>query len=244
VVLGYDRARHVFLGLDDQSVTWHERAVLAADRPEDSFVWWLVARRTGAEPDRPELRRVIGEQAHTFRTRRMQRLSSAFPVQREEAHVPYACSPQAQAGLLLSSPPSPVDAGEWQASFVLRLEDIAAPSTVAVARIEVTSGSTPVEHAHREILACDLERTGKWTTVDVSFKLAQMTMGVQLSASALGSRQIGAQMTVDLHRPEDRAGPENDAAAGASVPEPRTLEIIRMLGRRSATKAKAAVTRG
>ena len=55
VVLGYDRARHAFLGLDDQSLPWQERALLAAERPEDSFVWWLSATRTDRPPDGDEV---------------------------------------------------------------------------------------------------------------------------------------------------------------------------------------------
>lgn len=55
LVLGYDRDRRVFLGLDDGSMGWHERAARGVDHPEDSFVWWLTARRANREPQRAAL---------------------------------------------------------------------------------------------------------------------------------------------------------------------------------------------
>lgn len=46
ILLGYERERHAL------PPSWEERAQLAEDRPEDSFVWWIVARRGDARARR------------------------------------------------------------------------------------------------------------------------------------------------------------------------------------------------
>jgi len=58
VWLCYDRERHAFLALDprsDSSMVSEDRARLAQERPEDSFIWWLEGRREDRPPRRSEL---------------------------------------------------------------------------------------------------------------------------------------------------------------------------------------------
>jgi SAM-dependent methyltransferase len=242
VILSYDRARHAFLDLEDQSVPWDKRMALAVDRPEDSFVWWLVARRTDADPDIGALRALIGAQAEAFRSRRLQQLRSDFPIQRDAGHVAHVSSQHKQDGLLVSSRPSPVDSGDWCVSFKLRSEG-SVPPTLTVARFEVTSDSGATRHAQREIVARDLAPDGAWTTVDLRFRLAEMTMGIEIQIVTQGHAQLGAQIHMDLHRPGDVAMSRCHDDMPKYAPEPRTLEIIGTLGRRAATKAKAAIVR-
>jgi hypothetical protein len=215
VLLGYDRLRHAFLGLEDESVSWNDRATLAADRPEDSFVWWLVARRTDVQPDIGTLRTLIGAQAEAFRRRRMQQLRSDFPVQRDAGRVPRVSSQHEQVGLLLSSCPSSVDSGRWRVSFTLRSEDTALPSAHPIARVEMISDSGATQHAHRDVVTRDLDATGAWTTIDLSFELPEMTMGIEFRVVTQGNAQPGAQMQIDLRRPDDVAVSQGRAGTSA-----------------------------
>lgn len=242
VVLGYDRARHTFLGLDDASVSWHERASLAAERSEDSFVWWLVAERADREPDAGRLRELAHEQAANFRARRIRQLASPLPIQRVTDGVAHVSASPEYAGLLLQGPNFPLDAGEWCASFALRSEGVSADADAPVACVGVASDSGTVQHAHHDVFARDLEASGAWTSIGVQFTLTEMIMGLDVQAFTLGRAPIGAQMVVDLRRREDVAlalGSGTGGRPSAGVPEPRTVEIIAMLGRRAAAKATA-----
>jgi SAM-dependent methyltransferase len=245
VLLSYDRARHAFLALEDKRMPWEERSRLAADRPEDGFVWWLVARRADVEPNKERLRELTHELADAFRARRMQQLSSPLPVQRATGRVPFVSSPPDYAGPLLHGPDFPLDAGNWRASFALRLADTYAETGLPVAWVEVASDSGTVEHTRREVLARDLDLGGAWTTISVDFSLAEMVMGIELAAFTHGHALVGAQMVVDLRRPADVATATANERASAGRPthiaEPRTVEIIAMLNRRAVTKAKAAM---
>ena len=244
VLLGYDRERHAYLGLEDESLPWEQRARLAADRPEDSFVWWVVGRRVDVGPDRERLRALAGERADAFRSRRMQQLSSPLPIQRETGRVPCVSAPPEYQGLLLQSLPCPLDAGDWCASLALRSDGPASPGT-PVAEIVVTSESGAVQRSPRELSAGDLAPAGAWKTVGLSFNLPEMTMGTQLGASSLGGAAISAQMIVDLRRPDDVVARVDGATPSASthIPEPRTLEILAMLRHRAVAKARAAIAR-
>jgi SAM-dependent methyltransferase len=244
VLLGYDRERHAFLELEDESLPWEERARLAANRPEDSFVWWLVARRTDVEPDGERLGALVGEKADAFRSRRMQQLFSPLPIRREICSIPCVSSPADYAGLLLQSPACPLDAGDWRASFALRLEGTPSP-TVPMAGVDVTSDSGAVQHACRDLVVRDFEPAGAWKTISLTFSLAEMTMGIELRAFTHGRAPVGAQMALDLRRPDEVAVPHEgvNGSTPIHIPEPRTLEILAMLGRRAAAKARAALTR-
>ena len=245
VLLGYDRTRHVFLALDDGPLSWEERAELAADRPEDSFVWWLVARRTDAEPDSQGLHALTSRQADTFRARRLGRFLSPLPAQRATGRVPFVRSPHDFAGTLIHSVPSPFAAGIWQASFALRLQNTAVDRNRPIAFLDVTSDFGATRHARREVLAGDLDPQCAWTAIDLAFDFADMTMGVELEVHTYGHAPLDAQLAVAIRQPSDASISLEPASQTQPIhtPEPRTLEIVEMLGRRAASKAKAALAR-
>jgi SAM-dependent methyltransferase len=236
VLLGYDRNRHAFLNLEDDGMSWDERARLATDRPEDSFVWWLIARRADHEPDKEELLRLVGKMVDDFRARRIRVLSSPLPVRRPSGGVPWVGAPHGHRGLLLEGPCFPLDAGEWRASCALRLEAATPATDLPLASIEATSESGAVVHAHRDVFAVDLDAGGAWTSVDLDFGLAEMVMGFDVRVLTCAPVPIGAQMTLGLCRPAEAA--RTHASGHAHTPEPRTVEIIRMLYRRAVTKAR------
>ena len=241
VVLGYDRVLHSFLGLDDERVPWQERARLAADRPEDSFVWWLVAKRADRKPDAATLRELTHRQAADFRARRLRQLTSPLPIHRVTDSVAHVSAPGDYAGPLLLGPNFPLDAGEWHASFALRSAGGPSDPKSPVARVAVASDSSAVPHAHRDVFAGDLDPGGAWTTIDLDFNLTEMIMGLDVQAFAHGQAPIGAQMVVDLRRREDVALTHRYVRerSPSHAPEPRTVEIIAMLSRRAVSKAKA-----
>jgi SAM-dependent methyltransferase len=236
VLLGYDRTRHTFLNLEDDVMSWDERTSLATDRPESSFVWWLVARRAEHEPDKAQLLRLAGEMVDDFRARRIRVLSSPLSVRRSPGGIPWVSAPQGHVGLLLEGPCFPVDAGEWRASCVLRLEAARPTTQLPVASIEATSDSGVVVHAQRDVFAVDLDAGGAWTSVSLDIGLAEMVMGFDVRVFTHDQVPIGAQMTLGLCRPNEAT--RTFGSRRVYTPEPRTLEIIRMLGRRAVLKAR------
>jgi SAM-dependent methyltransferase len=245
VLLGYDSTNHAFLELEDDRLPWDDRAALAADRPEDSFVWWLVARRGDTEPNRETLNTRAQQLAETFRVRRLRRITSPLAIQRETGRIPWVDSSRAPGGPLISSPSTPFAEGRWQASFALRLSDSAIDPGLPVAFIDATSDSGATEHARRDVLAGTLDPNGAWTVVDLPFDLPGMTMGVELRAHGRGQAGLGAQLAIAVRQLSDLpiAAQELPASAPAHTPEPRTVEIIELLGQRAVSKAKAALRR-
>jgi SAM-dependent methyltransferase len=236
VLLGYDRTRHTFLNLEDDVMSWDERRSLAIDRPEDSFVWWLVARRSDIEPNRERLHSLVGEMVDDFRARRIRALSSPLAIRRSPGRIPWVAASQGHAGLLFQGPCFPLDAGDWRASCALRLEAASPTTEQPLASIEVTSDSGAVVHGHREVFATDLDAGGAWTAIDLDFGLLEMVMGFDVRVLLHDHAPIGAQMTLGLCRPRDAMCTQGSPDAHA--PEPRTVEMIRMLSRRAAMKAR------
>ena len=171
----------------------------------------------------------------------MRQLTSPLPIHRVTGGIARVSAPPDYAGPLLQGPNFPLDAGEWHASFALRSEGAHGDTNSPVAWVGVASDSGSVQHARREVLADDLDATGAWMSIGLDFSLSEMTMGLDVQGFTYGQAAIGAQMVVGLHRLEDVAFTHGRAVRGtsANIPEPRTVEIAAMLGRRAVRKAKA-----
>jgi hypothetical protein len=118
----------------------------------------------------------------------------------------------------------------------LRLEGAWPTTEQPLASIEATSDSGAVVHGHREVFADDLNAGGAWTAIDLDFGLLEMVMGFDVRVLSHDDAPIGAQMMLGLSRPGDATC--THGSPDAHTPEPRTVEIIRMLSRRAAMKAR------
>ena len=156
LVLGYGRGRHVFLGLNDQSMAWEDRARLAVDRPEESMIWWLTARRADREPRRGELLGRAHDIGAAFRARRLQRCSTPLPVVWGQDRPPAVSTPAGYHGNVLHGPYVPLAAGRWRAMFRLRLEDVGAAAEHPVARLDAYCSADAVVLGARDVVAGEL----------------------------------------------------------------------------------------
>jgi SAM-dependent methyltransferase len=237
VVLGYDREGCVFLGLDDESVPWDQRAELAAERPEDSFVWWLTARRMDRSPRPQELTQRAHDLGRAFRNRRLQNLSTPLPTAWGQDQVPHVGTPPGYGDNVLHGPMIPLDAGRWRATFRLRLEDVAVPPDAEAARLDACCSPDATVLGGRSVLAGELDGGGRWTTAALDFALPAMVMGFEARVFASPGVRLGAQIEIELSRVDDApTGVLGDLRASANIPEPRTVELLGMLGRRTAAK--------
>ena len=231
LVLCYDSKRHRFLALDAESMSWDEREGLAAERPEDSFIWWLEARN-GNRPARPDLLR---QRAHLlteqFRARRLRDLTTSLEVHRTEGGQPFVAAPPGYAGPLVHGPYFPVDAGAWRATFVAAADTTAAPPDTPVLRLDATSDVGRVTHADRVVRLAELAGDD-WTSIDLPVELQAMTMGIELRAFSTGALPVRVQLGVDLRRQVDAPVLPTPQHVG----EPRTVELLDMLQRRTRTR--------
>lgn len=237
VLLGYDRERHVFLGVEDESVQWEDRAALAADRPEESFVWWLTARRSDREPRRAELVHRAHSLAYAFRARRLRQMLSPFQFAWGQDRVPHVSTQPGHTGALLHGPFFPLDEGRWRATFRLRLEHAGVTPEDEVARLDACSMPDALVHGARVVTARELDGGGRWTVCTLDFAVPEMLMGFELRVWATADVRLGAQIAVELARTDDAAtGVLGGLAAPPRIPEPYTVELLQMLGRRSLAK--------
>ena len=242
VLLGYDRDRHTFLALEDEGMSWEERATLAADRPEESFVWWVLARRVEGPRDEGALRELSGRKMAEFRARRLRTPSTPLPIRRARDLAAHVSAPSPFSGVMLRGPCFPLDRGDWEASLLLRRDDTGVVTDLPVASLSVVSQGGR-QHAQRDVCLGDLDRWGGWTAVPLDFTLEEMVMGVEVQLTAHGRAAISAQTTITLERPAEVTVPDRRAVERIGTPEPRTVEIMRMLARRAASKTRAVLRR-
>jgi SAM-dependent methyltransferase len=239
VLLGYDRVRHRFLDLHDEGMAWETRAAEAPDRPEDSFIWWLVARpRLERRPD--QVRALAHDLERAFRDRRLGRLASPLPIARAAQSAAWVSAPRGGDSALIHGPCFPVDAGAWRARFGLRLDADEVDPQLVLGRVDVTSEAGTVRHASRHFATLDL-RPRAWTLVDLDFELDAMLTGVELRAFTFGRAPLSARLSVALGRAEDFA--EQPPPLPLRTPEPRSVELLDVLQRRLRTRVMRRVRR-
>jgi len=233
ILLSYDEGNKAFIPIetfDLPHLSWEQRADLAKDRPEDSFIWWLeVTPRPGDHGDRE----LLLAQAHgcfeRFRARRLLRFNTVHPV-----HRPTTSPPEAHAdgeGMLAHGPYFPVDHGDWRATFSIKAPDsLAGHEDDVVAWIDVCSDYGTTGHGRRDVLGRDLI-AGVWTEVPLHFTLEQMIMGIELRAYCTGVVPLHARLTARLERPED-------VVHAPPVPEPRARELARDIADKVGQRAR------
>lgn len=243
VLLGYDDAKHVFLGVEElgEGMPWDERADRAADRPEDSFVWWLVARRAGGEPAADDLRELCHDVAGAYRSRRLRKLQTALPVERRTGAEPVV--ERSDGGALFHGPYFPVDAGSWRVTFELRAPDIAglAPD-MEVVWLEATTNSGKTKHARRVVRAHDLRPDGGWTEVELDVTLDEMLLGVEFPVTSYGTTRVQAKLNLRFEAAADASEPLPPPPPPPPPPEPRVREMAERIVSRSAEGARHRVS--
>lgn len=141
-----------------------ERILAARDRPAESFLWWVEARRNTTPPDLPAIRARIDEIFAAAWPERVQRLivPAALQVTRSE-DGDWIEVPAGHGGMVMFGPYMPLRAGSYRVGFTL-----AAP---ADARFDV------VAEDGRTVLATGA--TGGAATASLEFSLERLHFGVQ-----------------------------------------------------------------
>lgn len=178
-----------FVPTGDEPFSVVERSMLATDLPEQSFIWWIEARRNAAAPDEAWLRRrmqAIFDEAWPQRIRRsMNHIGRRIDIDGS----PWIDCAATEAGAALFGPYMPFRAGRYRVTF----------------HFDVPPGSHP--RVHLDVVARDAELvlasrkvklpTGR-STETFDFALDDLAFGGQFRCLATASGPFKVRAYVDL----------------------------------------------
>lgn len=204
VWLCYAREDHAVLPLEPKVEVpdwpWRRRVALSADRPEDSFVWWLQARRSTRQPDRArvlELTRSVYDEAFAAAVAREFVRHDVKPegagrnrVFRVETGAP---------GYVSYGPYVPLRPGRYAARFAVGRPSggpDAAASAVACEFDAVTEYGGKVL-AKRVVTVGELGR-GELVEFELQFRLAETGFGCEFRSATRGVVPLVFRLQTDL----------------------------------------------
>ncbi|MES2972781.1 MAG: methyltransferase domain-containing protein [Pseudomonadota bacterium] len=160
--------------------------------PDDSFSWWIEARKTDRAPDNAEVIRQITAVFSRAWPERVNRLLTLAGKRVAGGWIESAGVP----GVLMYGPYMPLPAGHYTAGFELRAREGLEAGATAVMRVDVVAGAG-TELACRTLDASDFNADGI-ATVALGFQLDDMTFGIQFRAIANGNAQLAVRSGVSL----------------------------------------------
>jgi SAM-dependent methyltransferase len=206
VLLAYDADRHRFLSLAEMAATSgrERRSEEAADRPEDSFVWWAEAVRKRRSPDVQLLTARVLELFSRFRRRRL--VDGTVPAADvyNVAHLGRIVrAARGTAGPLFFGPHIPIPRGDWEAVIELSSPDASERADDAVvASLDVVHGDPPSRVAGADVTAGALEDSSRWTRHSLEFSLREQVVGAQFRVMSSGAATMLARAGMEF-RPRE-----------------------------------------
>jgi len=215
VWLCYQREQHRVLPwnlMDIEGASHEWRSSEAADRPEDSIIWWAEARRGDRPPDIDRLRARAEAIADRFRATAM---TAVWPEMGTVGHrAPGELvveTPAGAAGVLVDGPRRPVPPGRWIARWRVglplppELRRRVAPGQT-LGRVEVCSGDDPVDVlAERALTPAEIGIDGVLREVAVPFVLGETTMCMRFRVQTSGALPLRARVGLDLEPADEYA---------------------------------------
>jgi SAM-dependent methyltransferase len=171
------------------------RAAMASFHPDDSFIWWLEARRADRKPDVAALRARHAEIFAQAWPERCNRLLSAVGERSREDGREIVSVPAGIPGCPLFGPYMPFSPGHYRATFTLRRRGKAASrGRLAVLDIADGQGNVLAQHPLR---AGDL-RQGEWTRASIECDVTELTWGGQFRVNCTGAAAIDVIVGVQV----------------------------------------------
>lgn len=178
----------------DPDFTYVERLLTAENDPDNSFLWWLEARKVSAprpEELKAEMSRIF---AAAWPERQRRFLSIVGTRVSTEGRDVIQC-PAGTSGVMVYGPYMPLESGSYTATFVLRLTGAADDGIVA--RCDILG------HNGREIIARDY--TGKEIDVEsgrmtLDFTLADLEFGIQARCISRGRADVECELPIAIIR--------------------------------------------
>lgn len=187
----FDAAGRRQVPANDLNMTTAERRrriEAARGAPEQSFVWWLEARRADRPPDTDRLLERSYEICERFRRVACRRIMAAIGTRAWSPQGdPVATTRAEESGAALYGPYVPMRPGAYRVTFALGRTDEAPADGGPVVAIEVAAGDPMTPLVQRWIEADELPRGADLAEFTLEFDLsASTTMGLQTRVIDLG----------------------------------------------------------
>jgi SAM-dependent methyltransferase len=166
-----------------------ERLILARDRPDDSFIWWVEGVRSDRLADAAATHAMMADLFRKHWPERIQRLVvPAGHGSRQSAEGEWIESAAGQGGVAIYGPYMPLRAGRHRVTWQVQ-PAAGAQSPVAVCEVVAGSGS--------QVLSRHEVRSGE-LRVSLEFELTETTFGVQFRCVSTGGAGFLALRKVEL----------------------------------------------
>jgi predicted SAM-dependent methyltransferase len=190
--LVYDRQERKMLDLLPSSFRDSEeierRRQLAFDRPEDSFIWWLKARKSKSKPDLKKGAKYVQELWNSCINDILTR--SLGLIGEKSSNLSSRRSAEAgESGYMTYGPYLPLKLGGYVLTIPLLVTDaISRLKCANVVVLDVCSDSGRLIHAQKVVTADELQPG--WNLVRLPFSLAETVFGVEFRVNKLGQAAV------------------------------------------------------
>lgn len=186
---------------DDWSIA--ERLLCGADDPENSFIWWIEARRSDRKPDPEALQAEMTRIFDIAWPERIQRFVSGCGQVEKRPDGEWIVCRAGQPGPALYGPYMPLHPGRYEVTFTISFEGNNGSAPVGQCDVMIGSKTEPI--SVRTLIATELKPLNR---VTLEFKLTKLEFGVQFRCISFGTSRLGFRKRVDL-----RGGPAGYPAA-------------------------------
>jgi len=204
--LCYAREQHRWLPLFDTDPTgqWsdEERLRVGRTRPEDCFIWWLIARKAPRAVRRIELSTKILEIHRRVSTRRAHYFRNEIGIVEGNDHYCVVKSDPRERGYLVLGPGVPLRPGTYRAFFLLGLAETPgskAGAGEAVGELQIHSNLTHQDLAVRRVKLAELS-LGAMSTFPMRFTLNEVRFGVEFRVYSYGKAPLMVRRCVHVER--------------------------------------------
>lgn len=182
----------------DDTPPWSlvDRCVSAVEDPENSYIWWIHARRSARLPDRAAIEAFVDAYWAAGWPERMQRMQSNVGTVVSEGSESFVQAPAGTSGAMVYGPYAPIMPGTYVATVRLRLLSDASPETI-VAHADVVVGPEARVLSSVEIAASTLSAEG-YTDLQLRFIIEDMAFGYQSRVFSTGAAALSVSRRSDL----------------------------------------------
>jgi SAM-dependent methyltransferase len=166
-----------------------ERLILARDRPDDSFIWWVEGVRSERAPDAAATLAMMADLFREHWPERVQRLIvAAGHGWRHSAEGQWIESAAGQGGVAIYGPYMPLRAGRYRVTWQIQP---APGASSPVAALDVCVGSDAEVLIRHEVQPNE-------SRVSLEFELAEITFGFQFRCISTGGAGFSVLRNVEL----------------------------------------------
>jgi hypothetical protein len=171
----------------DSDWSLFERLLLAESDPNNSFLWWIEARKIDCPPDRNVMLAFITGVFSKAWPERCSRFSLGVGRVETDGESRLVVAEPSQSGAMVFGPYLPLKSGRHSATFALRVADVPSYSNLPIVRCDIL-GIGNREIMVRHLTAQDIQSSGG--TIILDFDLPALEFGIQARCIALGGAKV------------------------------------------------------